>query len=240
MTTPDIMAELEAMAQPGIRNILLNHGGPSTGLLGVKVEDLKTVMKKVKKSGAQPHQLALELYDTGVSDAMYLAGLMADVKAMTKEDLQRWVRASTWHMISEYTVPWVAAESTFGLELGLEWMNSPEEQIAAAGWTTLGCLVALIPDDKLDLPLYGALLQEVETKIHQAPNRVRYTMNNFVIAVGGYVAPLHRQALEAAEAIGKVTVYMGDTACKVPSAYEYIQKMVDRGMPGKKKKTVRC
>jgi 3-methyladenine DNA glycosylase AlkD len=39
-------------------------------VFGVKIGDLKVIQKKVKKD----HQLAMELFDTGIYDAMYLAG----------------------------------------------------------------------------------------------------------------------------------------------------------------------
>jgi hypothetical protein len=47
-------------------------------------------------------------------------------------------------------------------------------------------------------------------------------------------------ALQTAAKIGPVTVDMGGTACKVPSAAEYIQKVQKRGAIGKKRKTVKC
>jgi hypothetical protein len=80
----------------------------------------------------------------------------------------------------------------------------------------------------------------VERTIHQQPNLVRYTMNGFVISVGSYVAELTERAMQAAEKIGPVSVDMGNTACKVPSAAEYIRKVQDRGAIGKKRKTLRC
>ena len=46
---------------------------------------------------------------------MYLAGLIADEKLISKEDLNYWVENASWHMIAEYTVPWIAAESKFGI-----------------------------------------------------------------------------------------------------------------------------
>ena len=76
--------------------------------------------------------------------------------------------------------------------------------------------------------------------IHAAPNRVRYAMNGFVIAVGSYVAPLSADAVAAAKKIGEVTVDMGDTACQVPDAAAHIDKARQRGTIGKKRKTVRC
>ena len=65
-------------------------------------------------------------------------------------------------------------------------------------------------------------------------------MNGFVIGVGCYVAPLSELALQTAEAIGKVECDMGDTACKVPFAPDYIRKVKQRGTIGKKRKTAKC
>ena len=72
------------------------------------------------------------------------------------------------------------------------------------------------------------------------PNRVRHTMNNFVIAVGSYVPELTTKAKAIAKAVGVVNVNMGNTACNVPDALTYIKKVEDAGKLGKKKKTVFC
>ncbi|MBI3465809.1 MAG: hypothetical protein HY000_22560 [Planctomycetes bacterium] len=65
-------------------------------------------------------------------------------------------------------------------------------------------------------------------------------MNSFVIAVGSYVKPLLNEAKAAAKKIGMVSVDMGDTACKVPLATEYIEKVVKAGRVGRKRKTIKC
>jgi hypothetical protein len=159
---------------------------------------------------------------------------------MTKKDLQRWLDQAPWSMISEYTVPWVASGSKHGREMALKWINSKKEDVATAGWMTLGCLVTVKDDADLDLAELTELLQRVRKTIHQQPNRVRYAMNSFVIAVGTAVAPLTDLARQAAEAIGKVSVDMGETACKVPYAPDYIEKVRQRGTIGKKRKTAKC
>ena len=84
------------------------------------------------------------------------------------------------------------------------------------------------------------LLARVEKTIHKAPNQVRYAMNGFVIALGCYVKALTEAALKTGEKIGTVTVDMGNTACKVPFAPDYIKKVQKRGTIGKKRKTARC
>lgn len=63
-------------------------------------------------------------------------------------------------------------------------------------------------------------------------------MNGFIISVGGYVEELTADALKIGKALGPLTIDMNGTACKVPFAPDYIQKMVARGY--KKKKMARC
>ena len=65
-------------------------------------------------------------------------------------------------------------------------------------------------------------------------------MNGFVIAVGTYVQPLTDTALQTGEKIGPVTVDVGNTACQVPFAPDYIRKAEKRGFIGKKRKTAKC
>lgn len=235
MTTEQIMKELEKKGSESIRKIFQNHGN-SGPMYGVKVADLKIIQKKVKKD----HELAMQLFSTGNYDAMYLAGLIADESRMSKKDIQQWVERSTSKGISEYTVAWVAAESDYGWELGMKWIDSPKENIATAGWNTLSGVIAMKPDHELDMATIKKLLQRIVKEIHAAPNRVRYTMNGFVIGVGGYIKELTKEAIEIAKKIGDVYVDMEGTSCKVPSAADYIKKMEAKGYIGKKKKTVKC
>jgi len=235
MTAQEVLAELETLGSEQTKKTFFRHGAKEP-FFGVKVGDLKTIQKRIKKD----HALSLALFETGNSDAMYLAGLIADPPKMTKAQLRKWVKGAYWYMISCFTVPWVASESPHGRELALEWMDAKSEQVAAAGWATYSSLIAIKPDAELDLAEIEKLLERVKTEIGTAPNRVRYSMVNFVIAVGGYVVPLLAKAKAIAKALGKVDVDMGDTSCKVPDPVEYIAKIEKMGRVGKKRTSARC
>ena len=182
MTLDDVMADLHAHGSEQTKKTFTRHGAREP-FFGVKVEHLKTIVKKVKRD----HALALALYDTGNSDAMYLAALVCDPAKFTKPHLTKWVKGAYWFYLSCFTVAWAAAESRFGRELALEWMESKKEQIAAAGWSTYSSLLSIKPDEELDDDEIVGLLERIEGSIHAAPNRVKYVMNSFVIAVGSYV-----------------------------------------------------
>jgi 3-methyladenine DNA glycosylase AlkD len=234
-TTKDsILSELKPLAREGYKKVLLNHGATEP-CLGVKIEELKKIQKRVKKD----YRLALELYDTGIYDAMYLAGLIADDARMTRKDLQRWIDKASKPLAGS-TVPSVAAGSPHGWDLALEWIESKKDLAAAAGWTTLSSLVSIKQDAELDLAEVKRLLHRVHKTIHQAPDAVRYAMNGFVIGVGRYICELSSLAIEIGEKIGPVAVDMGATACQVPFAPDYIRKVEKRRGLGKKRKTAKC
>lgn len=235
MTAADILDEIKPLGRESYKNTMLKHGAKEP-IFGVSIEDMKkTIVKRVKMD----YKLALELYDTGVYDAQYLAGLIADDAQMTKKDLQRWVETANGPMNCEFTVPWVAAGSKHGWELALKWIDSKKDDFAAAGWATLSSLVAIKDDAELDIPGLKKLLERVQKTIHDAPNRVRYLMNSFVIAVGSYVKPLTSFAIQVGGKIGNLEVdLVGD--CKLPNAVQYIKKVQQKGAIGKKRKSAKC
>lgn len=236
MTTKQVLEELKKAGNPQTKKIWMNHGATEP-FYGVKVEDLKKIHKKIKDN---KQKIALELFDSGISDAQYLAGLMADGSQMTDKDLQGWAERANYAMISEYSVPWVTNENEKAFAIGLKWIDSKKANIASSGWNTLSSVVSTRPDAELDMAALKKLLTRIEKEIDKAPNRVRYCMNGFVIAIGAYVKELTPLANATGKKIGHVEVDMGGTACKVPFAPEYIKKSIDRGTHTKKKKTVKC
>jgi len=235
MTYEEIMEQLQSMGSQQTKKTLLNHGAVEP-LFGVKVGDLKTLVKAVKRD----QQLALQLFQCGYYEAMYLAGLAVNPSLLSRATLQDWASKINWYAPAEYTVAWVTAESNHAVELAREWIEHPDEMIAVCGWSTYANYVSITADEGLELQELRSLLKRVETDIHNERNRVRYVMNGFVIAVGSYVASLTNEAKSVAEQIGKVHVNMGTTACKVPLALSYIEKVEQKGRIGAKRKTCRC
>lgn len=235
MTAAEIVKQLEELSSDQIKRILMKHGAREP-ILGVKIEELQKVRKLIKKD----HELSVALFDTGIYDAQYLAGLIADEKQMTPEQLKRWLATSNCRAISASAVAWIAAEGPHGYELAREWIESPDEEVASTGWSVLNSWIALKPDSDLDLTELERLMERVEREIHGERNWVRYAMNHYVISAGIYVASLTDKAIAAGERIGKVTVDMGDTECHVPLIAPYIGKAQARGSIGKKRKMARC
>lgn len=234
-TFEEIIEFLKAHENIKTVKTLKKHGGKDP-IYGVKVSDLKIIVKNIKKD----YELSKKLYETGISDAMYLAGLIADEKKMTKEDLNNWVKAAYWYYISDFTVAWVASESDFARELALEWIESDDEMISSAGWSTYASLLSIKEDKDLNMSEIMELLNKGKSSIHGAKNRTKISINNFIISVASYVKELYPIAVATANEVGKVETDRGDTSCKTPFAPDYIKHIAEMGRVGKKRKNARC
>ena len=96
MTLEEVMKELENFGTEQTRKTFCNHGCDGDQF-GVKVGDLKKVLIQIK--GDQ--SLAMKLWETNNSDAMYLAALVADGSQMTRTQLDRWAKSAWWGMLYE-------------------------------------------------------------------------------------------------------------------------------------------
>jgi len=86
MELNEIMQYLQEKGSAQTLKTFVRHGAPMSNIYGVKVGDLKPLVKKIKKN----HELSMALFQTGNSDAMYLAGLIADETKISKSELILW------------------------------------------------------------------------------------------------------------------------------------------------------
>ncbi len=80
MDLNEVMHALQEFGNNQTKKMLVRHGAREP-FFGVKVGDLKKLARKIKKN----HRLALELYNTENSDAMYLASLIADTDKILRK-----------------------------------------------------------------------------------------------------------------------------------------------------------
>jgi len=233
----DVVEALKSKGSEKTQATYVRHGMPADKVLGVSVADLKPIAKQIK--GKQT--LIQDVFETGIMDAMYLAGMVADGSLLNPEKLGAWAElARGMNMIAEYSVPWVVLDHPQRLEIASSWMDSGDDHRATIGWTILTGMVATEPDSALDLDLLRSRMAQAIREISSSSDRLKLAMNSYVIAVGCYIPVLNGEAKQAAREIGKVTADMGKTACKVPDAIAAIEKVESAGRLGRKRATMRC
>lgn len=235
MNVEEVMQELEALGKERTKKIYMSNGAHEP-LFGVATGAMKPIAKKIKIN--QP--LAEELYASGNYDAMYFAGIIADSKAMTESDFDRWMDSAYFYMLSDYVVAVTLAEADIAQQVADKWIASGEELRMSAGWSCYCWLLGNRKDIEFSEDKIATMLENVKNSIHDSPERTKSAMNNFLTTVGVSYIPLHDMALATAKAVGLVELKKDNKKSSFLHAYESIQKEVDKGRIGFKRKYVRC
>ncbi|MCA1063960.1 DNA alkylation repair protein [Rossellomorea sp. AcN35-11] len=235
MDVQTVMEELEALGKERTKKMYMSSGAHEP-VFGVATGAMKPMAKKIKKDQA----LAEELYATGNYDAMYFAGVIAEPKAMTEEDFDRWIEGAYFFMLSDYVVAVTLAETDIAQDVADKWIQSGEELKMSAGWSCYCWLLGNRKDEEFSETKLKGMLETVKETIHDAPERTKSSMNNFVATVGISYVPLHEVALQTAKEIGPVEMKRDGKKSSILRATESIEKEVERGKIGFKRKYVRC
>jgi 3-methyladenine DNA glycosylase AlkD len=234
MDVQTVMQELESLGNERLKKMYMSNGAREP-LFGVATGAMKPMSKIIKRN----QSLAEELYATGNYDAMYFAGVIADPKAMTESDFDRWMDQAYFYMLSDFVVAVTLSESDLAQDVADHWIASGEELRMSAGWSCYCWLLGNRKDHEFSESKISGMLDQVRRTIHDSPERTKSAMNNFLYTVGVSYLPLHEKAVETAQAVGIVEVKR-DKKISFLNAYESIQKEIQRGRLGFKRKYVRC
>ncbi|MEO3946342.1 DNA alkylation repair protein [Gorillibacterium sp. CAU 1737] len=235
MNFEEVMQQLEALGKERLKKMYLSNGAHEP-LFGVATGEMKPIARKIKKD----QSLAEQLYNTGNYDAMYFAGVIADPKAMTEADFDRWMDAAYFYMVSDFVVAVTLAETDIAQAVADKWIASGEELRMSAGWSCYCWLLGSRPDIEFSSDKLTGMLEKVKQTIHSAPERAKIAMNQFLYTVAISYMPLHEQAVRTAEEVGPVEVQRDKPKAKPLQAKETIRNAVDKGRIGFKRKYVRC
>ena len=235
MDLETVMQELEALAKERMKKIYMSNGAHEP-VFGVATGAMKPLAKKIKKN----QLLADQLYATGNYDAMYFAGIIADPLAMTEADFERWIEGAYFYMVSDFVVAVTLAETDIAQDVADKWIASGDELRMSAGWSCYCWLLGNRPDAEFSASKIASMLDQVENTIHDSPDRTKSAMNNFIYTVGISFLPLHDKAVDTAKAVGPVEIRRDKKKNSILLASENIQKEIDRGKLGFKRKYVRC
>ncbi|MEH7219517.1 DNA alkylation repair protein [Bacillus toyonensis] len=230
-----VMQELESLGKERTKKIYISNGAHEP-VFGVATGAMKPIAKKIKLN----QELAEELYATGNYDAMYFAGIIADPKSMSESDFDRWMDGAYFYMLSDYVVAVTLSEANIAQDVADKWITSGDELKMSAGWSCYCWLLGNRKDNEFSESKISDMLEMVKNTIHDSPERTKSAMNNFLNTVAISYVSLHEKAVETAKEVGIVEVKRDKKKSSLLNASESIQKELDRGRLGFKRKYVRC
>ncbi|WP_017586271.1 DNA alkylation repair protein [Nocardiopsis ganjiahuensis] len=210
------MAELAELEDPRVRAVNEKHGDDH----GVNLTKLRAVAKRLKKQ----QDLAVELWATGDSAAQLLAILISRPKAFGSDELDAMLRQARAPKVHDWLVNYVVKKGPHTEELRLAWFADSDPVVASAGWALTADLVAKRPED-LDLP---GLLDLIEQRMRDAPDRLQWAMNTCLAQIGIEHAEHRARAVGIGERLEVLKDYPTPPGCTSPFAPVWINEMVSR------------
>ncbi len=152
---------------------------------------LRAVAKRLKTQ----QELAGELWETGDSAARLLAILICRPKTFEKDDLDAMLRAARTPKVQDWLVNYVVKKNPHCEDLRTVWFADPDPVVASAGWELTAARIAK-SSDGLDL---SGLLDIIEARMKDAPDRLQWAMNHCLAEIGIEHAGLRDRAIDIGE-----------------------------------------
>ncbi|GAB3576384.1 DNA alkylation repair protein [Amycolatopsis endophytica] len=215
-TVAELMAELAALEDPKARAVNERHGDDH----GVNLGKLRAIAKRLKTQ----QDLARELWATGDTAAKLLALLICRPKTFERDELDVMLREARTPKVHDWLVNYVVKKSPHAEELRQAWFADPDPVVASAGWALTTERVAKKPEG-LDL---AGLLDIVEARMKDAPERLQWAMNHCLAQIGIDHAGHRERALDIGERLQVLKDYPAPPGCTSPFAPVWITEMVRR------------
>jgi 3-methyladenine DNA glycosylase AlkD len=218
-TVDEVLAELATLDDPKARAINERHGDDH----GVNLGALRAIAKRLKTQ----QELAVALWATGDSAARLVALLICRPRAFGRDELDVMLREARTPKVQDWLVNYVVKKSPHAEDLRLHWSADEDPVVASAGW---GLTVERVAKKPAGLDLDG-LLDVIEQRMRDAPDRLQWAMNHCLAQIGISHADQRARAVAIGERLEVLKDYPTPPNCTSPYAPIWIAEMVRRQEP---------
>jgi 3-methyladenine DNA glycosylase AlkD len=195
MQLQDILDQLKAQANPENVAGMARFGINPENTLGISVNTLREMAKPLKRN----HELALQLWETGIHEARMLATIIDDPKKVTEAQLESWVAAIDSWDICDGCCMNLFRLTPYAHAKALEWSERDEEFIKRAGFVLMATLA--VHDKKAADSVFTPYLERIERHADDERNFVKKAVNWALRQIGKRNAALNQAAVETARRI---------------------------------------
>lgn len=173
MEKPELQSILNNLhAQSNPANLAgMAHFGIQTGqALGIPLPVLRGMAKGIKN-----HNLALQLWETGIHEARMLASMVDDPKQVTPEQMEAWVKDFDSWDICDGVCGNLFDKTPYASQKAVEWCSREEEFVRRAGFAMIAWLA--VHDKKAPDAFFVDLLSLIEKGAEDKRNFVKKAVN---------------------------------------------------------------
>jgi 3-methyladenine DNA glycosylase AlkD len=196
MITADyIIAQLKEKADEKYLAGMLRFGVDNSKALGVRLPDLRKLASSVKKD----HQLALDLWATGIHEARICASLIDDPVFVTPQQMDDWVKDFYSWDLCDQVCGNLFDRTPFAIEKALEYSEHEAEYIKRAGFVLMAEYA--VHNKKADNEIFIQLLPIIAREAWDDRNFVKKAVNWALRQIGKRNSILRIEAVATANII---------------------------------------
>ncbi|HEV2119398.1 MAG TPA: DNA alkylation repair protein [Candidatus Bathyarchaeia archaeon] len=133
MEAKEVVNRLRSMGDPKAVEGMARFGIKSSSSFGVSVPALRTLAREIGRD----HQLAIQLWETGLHDARLLASMIDDPQQVTIGQMEKWVQDfDSWDVV-DGSCGNLFDKTPFAIEKAKEWCRREEEYEKRAGFVLM-------------------------------------------------------------------------------------------------------
>ena len=176
---------------------------PTAEILGISLYDLRPLSKRIQKETEDPHELALELWATGIHEARLIAVFIDDPDKVTEKQMETWIKDfDSWDICDQATTS-LFDLTPFAFEKALEWSKRKNEFEKRAGFALMAGLSVhnKKASDKKFYPFFDAIKKESVDERNYVKKAVNWALRN----IGKFRNQnLYKLAVKTADEIKKI------------------------------------
>lgn len=198
MTASELLAALRAHANPANVAGMARYGINPKGTLGVTIPLIRGLAKKAGRS----HELAAELWESGVHEARILAALVDEPARVTRRQMDRWARDLDSWDVCDQVCSNLFRYTPFAFPKAAEWARAKPEFVRRAGFALMAGLAVKANDASDDQ--FAAFLPLIAEAATDERNMVKKAVNWALRRIGKRNGRLRKLAIAKAEEIRKM------------------------------------
>ena len=135
-STQEILTKLKSKAKPDNLPGMARYSINTENRLGVQIPELRQLAKETGKN----HQIALELWQTGIAEARILAAMTDEPEKVTEQQMENWVKDINSWDIDDQTTMNLFEKTPIAWKKIINWSQRPEEFVRRTAYSLLACL----------------------------------------------------------------------------------------------------
>ena len=227
-TAADVIAHLRALGSEESRQGMRRYGISIDRALGISHGVQRDIARKIKRN----HERAFELWESGITEAQFIASVTADPKRFTKADARRWAAEfDSWDIVDGVSDLFV--DTDHWRELIVEFAADGREFVRRTAFAMIAWSV--VHRKKEPDEAFVTFLPLIEARSDDERNFVKKAVNWALRSIGKRNARLNEAALELAEKLAasenRIARWIGRDAIRDLSGPKTLARLAKKAEP---------